>query len=345
MKKIVFLLTIFICTHNTVFSVSNFFSDVIEQFVINGRYTKNPFLRDQVFQEIADIVITDDSFEQSLKKISQLKKGAIIYLHGRKMDFFADELLPFIRVPFILISRAQGVYHNDFKLKNKDTIDLKYPLILQNLHDDNMYYSIAFQKILNNKYLYYWFGRDLDPSIHSKIRPIPLGIWRKQTTLPLFEIRKLQLPKKYFVYLNFTENLNLRGIKAASRHPVKKLFSDKEKYPFVIKMERKSFKEYVQDLASSYFVLSPRGFNIDCYRTWEALLCGSYPIAQHSILDSLFEDLPVVLIHDWEEVTQEFLEQKLQEFSQKKFKVEKLFAKYWVDQILDCQKELQDTPE
>ena len=46
------------------------------------------------------------------------------------------------------------------------------------------------------------------------------------------------------------------------------------------------------------FVLSPPGVGIDCHRTWEILFFGGIPIVESSSLDSLFDDLPVVIVKD-----------------------------------------------
>lgn len=49
------------------------------------------------------------------------------------------------------------------------------------------------------------------------------------------------------------------------------------------------------------FVVSPHGFGLDCYRTWEALLCGAIVIVKTSVQDRLYDGLPVVIVDDWSE--------------------------------------------
>jgi hypothetical protein len=73
------------------------------------------------------------------------------------------------------------------------------------------------------------------------------------------------------------------------------------------------------------------------------LLLGCYPIIQHSPLDPLFEDLPVVLINDWKEVTESFLEEKRKIFDEKTWPTEKLYAPYWFEKIRSIQKEIRKT--
>ncbi len=68
--------------------------------------------------------------------------------------------------------------------------------------------------------------------------------------------------------------------------------------------KRISCKDVLDEYASHHFVISAHGGGLDCHRTWEALLCGAIVIHKHSPLDPLFIDLPVVLIHDYKEITE-----------------------------------------
>ena len=86
--------------------------------------------------------------------------------------------------------------------------------------------------------------------------------------------------------------------------------------------------------------LSPRGNGIDCHRTWEALYLDIIPIVWHSTLDSLYENLPIIIINDWSEVNEQFLRNKLLEISLNKIKqpsiyqYEKLRNSYWHQMVL-----------
>ena len=73
----------------------------------------------------------------------------------------------------------------------------------------------------------------------------------------------------------------------------------------------------VHELYSNYhFVLSPRGNGVDCYRTWEAFLFGAIVITLKSPLDKMYtdNDLPVVILQDWEELNCNNIEEKLLEW-------------------------------
>ncbi len=89
------------------------------------------------------------------------------------------------------------------------------------------------------------------------------------------------------------------------------------------------------------FWLSPRGNGLDCHRTWEALYLDVIPIVWNSSLNVLYENLPVVIIQNYTELTETFLRQKLHEISMKKYQpmttgyqFEKLRNAYWRRLIL-----------
>lgn len=108
------------------------------------------------------------------------------------------------------------------------------------------------------------------------------------------------------------------------------LFKDR---PFCLKEKPKNHRDYLIDLANSKFVLSPRGAGIDCHRTWEALLMGAIPIVKTSSIDPLFEGLPVLIIQDWNEITEDFLHQKWEEMQATAYQLERMYVQYWLDQI------------
>ena len=81
------------------------------------------------------------------------------------------------------------------------------------------------------------------------------------------------------------------------------------------------------------FVLSPFGNGMDCHRTWEALLCGCIPIVRTSVFRELFEELPVLIVDKWEDVTLQLLKQTVYEFKlkhqQNAFQYERLYLSYY----------------
>lgn len=81
------------------------------------------------------------------------------------------------------------------------------------------------------------------------------------------------------------------------------------------------------------FVLSPHGNGLDCHRTWEALCLGCIPIVKTSQLDSMYNELPVLIVNDWKDITIELLQKTVDEYKGREFRYEKLTLKYWMDMI------------
>jgi hypothetical protein len=81
------------------------------------------------------------------------------------------------------------------------------------------------------------------------------------------------------------------------------------------------------------FVISPHGIGLDCHRTWEALCVGNIPIVKTSALDSLYDELPILIVKEWSDINIDLLEKTINEFKNKRFNYDKLLLKYWVEKI------------
>ena len=69
----------------------------------------------------------------------------------------------------------------------------------------------------------------------------------------------------------------------------------------------------------SIYTLSPRGAGEDCHRFYEAIYLDSIPIVKKSntVFDKLYNVFPCLIINDWNEVTEELLLEKKEEYFQK----------------------------
>ena len=84
------------------------------------------------------------------------------------------------------------------------------------------------------------------------------------------------------------------------------------------------------------FSISPHGNGFDCHRTWEDLILGCIVIVKTSPLDPLYEGLPVVIVQDWSEVTEENMTKWLALYgdaSTNPLYREKLTNSYWFSKI------------
>lgn len=79
----------------------------------------------------------------------------------------------------------------------------------------------------------------------------------------------------------------------------------------------------------SKFVLSPPGKGLDCYRTYESLYLGAYVVVLTSSLDEIYDNLPVLIVNSWRDVTEELLNDTYHRFRHSVFDFDKLYTKYW----------------
>lgn len=77
------------------------------------------------------------------------------------------------------------------------------------------------------------------------------------------------------------------------------------------------------------FVLSPHGAGLDCYRTWETLLLGGYPVVMEGSLDSMYHDLPVLILDNWDDLTLDLLQKTAIKFSSTNYTYESLYTSYY----------------
>jgi len=66
--------------------------------------------------------------------------------------------------------------------------------------------------------------------------------------------------------------------------------------------------EFYIQIAKSKYVLSPEGTGIDCHRIYESIFFNTIPILKTSELDYFYESLPVLIIKNWDEINQDYLE-------------------------------------
>lgn len=91
--------------------------------------------------------------------------------------------------------------------------------------------------------------------------------------------------------------------------------------------------KFLRDIKVSKFVLCPRGNGVDTHRLWETLYMGSIPIVKYHETHHLIQDLPILFVENWEEVTEDFLNQKYEEMINKNWNMDKLKLSYWTNFI------------
>lgn len=99
--------------------------------------------------------------------------------------------------------------------------------------------------------------------------------------------------------------------------------------------KRTDFPGFLKQVKDAAFVFSPPGNGFDCHRSYEALYMGSVPIVMSSAVDDMFDGLPVWLVSDYSEVTDEKLIEKHDYFygQDRGWNYEMLYAPFWVEKL------------
>jgi hypothetical protein len=255
--------------------------------------------------------------------LGTIQKGATVYVPNSAMRNFVKKLNK-VPHPIILVSGDgdETVFKDVF-----------------GSHDD-------FIRFIEQDKVIHWFSQNCTVS-HSKITQIPIGLdyhtmtqgdnkWGPRASpveqeAVLWEIKARAAPfykRKIQCYGNF--HLNIQGTFAGERRAAK---AEIPADAIVYQPGKLSRKETWAAQIEYAFVVSPPGNGLDCHRTWEALCLGCIPIVKTSELDPLFEDLPVLIVESWSEVSLENLNKVVEQFQYRTFNYEKLKLNYWMDKI------------
>ena len=88
-------------------------------------------------------------------------------------------------------------------------------------------------------------------------------------------------------------------------------------------------KQFIEEIYNHKFIFCPRGNGVDTHRLWMSLYLGSIPIVKRDKILKPFEFLPILFIDDWDEITEDFLEQKYKEIHNKRYNFNILTMSYW----------------
>ncbi|MFZ4772902.1 MAG: hypothetical protein ACOYK9_02795 [Chlamydiia bacterium] len=266
------------------------------------------------------------------------KKNDLVWLRQRFLKDFYFEVLPVIECPVILVlSDGDESFPKNCGLKGDEVEDL-----------------------LNNPNILHVFTQNYDyhgPS--KKVSPIPIGIdfhsiaykggyWGEQGS-PIMQERLLchlmkgfkptsQRKKRAFIDFQHSESMR------ASFERYKEFNEDRTS--IFKKLESTGLVDYTKRISRTKlwrikgeyaFSISPWGNGLDCHRTWEDLALGCIVIVKTSSLDPLYEGLPVVIVKDWDEITERNLSiwlDKFQDASQNPLFRKRLTNRFWINKIL-----------
>ncbi len=170
--------------------------------------------------------------------------------------------------------------------------------------------------------------------LHPKLHHVPLGLPRALS--PHLEreaawVNAKRGPRSSDVYVNhkprpYRERI-LGHLRRALGQALPNAYAGKAAL-------RSGTETYVGDLFRHAIVLSPPGSGVDCYRHYEALLCGAVPLLEYSPLAvELLAGLPYIMVRSWTEVSASFLERELASLKTRTFDWRRLTRAYWRDEL------------
>jgi len=186
-------------------------------------------------------------------------------------------------------------------------------------------------QILNSTKIASWVGNNLaeeDPRMLS----IPIGFPRAEIKGGISIAANFLTPSMKKIEVLMTWNGDTSPKRLALRDLIAK---DTEKRIFV-QTERLDFKEYVQQLKESVYVICPEGNGIDTHRVYETILASSVPVVLKSPLWRMHREIGCIVLNDWSEV---FQLPPITELQIDKTRALSLSA--WSDRIYDHQKQFQ----
>lgn len=182
---------------------------------------------------------------------------------------------------------------------------------------------------LNDDNLIKWYGQNIN-TIHPKLESIPIGIANEIWVHGNEEIIKNEISlkkiKNNLIYSNFDISTNPYERMKCSESMIKNGISISP---------RQNFKQYLNELNSSLFSISPNGNGIDCHKIWESLYLKTIPIVTKSINIDYYSDYPILIIDDWESFRKEDITIELYNKIIKKYDNSKLELNHFLEKILN----------
>ena len=245
-----------------------------------------------------------------LPKTYPNKDGDTIYITTTALPNFVINYLPNIKNMFILVS-GDSDYTIPDDYKNETNV------------------------ILNNKYLIKWYSQNCN-LIDSKLVQLPIGLdyhtllyrplWGSLQSIiqqenNISNILKIKTNKKNLCYGNFHFNIQTNDrVDALKKISKDIIYYEPTQIPRI---------ETWNNMIKYKYIISPHGNGLDCHRTWESIILGCIPIVKTSVLDSMYDGLPVLIVNDWSDITAELLDT----FKPNYKNIEKIYMTYWIDEF------------
>jgi len=244
------------------------------------------------------------------------------YKGYNSIPYFIDTILPTLSSPTIVIIASE---------------DFTFPTGSGDLRANHVaHMQDKIQQFIDHPLIIRIYVENLD-TLHPKLTPIPLGIhpvwapWYTNTFNTDIVVTSNRPILAFCCHRThawgpqqFIDRVNVSEL-------AKTVWSD-----FTEQYDGLPLHIFKEKLLSSKFTICVHGGGIDpSPRAWEALLCGSIPIMQHSTLDAAYSRFPVFYVDEWdisEEKLNTWWDNNYNSIDRKKV-LEMLSLDYWWDII------------
>ena len=257
------------------------------------------------------------------------------FISGAAFHRLCDHTYDPARAPFdpTAVERGDTIFVRTALLEqffNRDEEAIGEPYILVS-HNSDVNLTLSYGSFLASENLFHWFAQNCVELEHKRLTPIPIGLLNPHNykgNPRYFKALQSKISVDQRPFLVSYLGCKIRNV--SDRQIAQDYFSSLEWCNF---QKKQPFHSYLEMMGKSRFIVCPEGAGFDTHRIWEALYLGAYPIVKHSSMDILFEHLPVVLVSDWEEVTEEKLAEVAREFRGEIFDQSRLYMPYWANKI------------
>lgn len=243
--------------------------------------------------------------------------------YQRIINEFFDNILPKLKSPVVLIIIETDFYN--FNNKDLDNPNLKHIITWNNPRPT-----------------------------HSKISSLPIGLNHYSHEGSLYNFftnnpKNRERETEYWVGYNFRPHTAVRMQLAEKVKEWESFCHQLPTTPPLNKYRKQSYTDGQIDVVETHpdcykemskckYILSPPGVGIDCHRTWEALYMGCIPIVERSNISDLYEDLPILVLDNWNDLSLDLLKEHYDEYLQltyinNGYNMQKLDMNYWTDKI------------
>ena len=289
------------------------------------------------FEKVNNLFLTECDMVNYFKNSGIFHTRKRSNLFDPNTNFNNPDQMVFLTGYFNVLSMFFNKYINKFK----------YPITLITIESDIIDTK---REYLNHPKIKKWYTWN-KPFHHEKLYCIPIGLNKDRQLEGITDV----IGDEKINYFEETEKLLLVNFGTTS-HPSRKSLMEKAKknwssfsdsidfYPNEKEYSISSFtdgginiqvgnRKIYQEIKKFKFVLCPRGAGEDCHRTWEALYLGCIPIVLSSSINEIYQDLPVLVLDSWDQISKEFLEEKWEEMKQKTYDYNRLTLDFWVNRI------------